>query len=120
MGGNMTGPRWSRDHTLLASASRTTSGYTNAKNVGEYIEGVFFLEITAKSGTNPTLDVALEYSPDQGATWFTSGTAFTQADDISKQSLPVSALGNHIRFAWEIGGSATPSFTFSIKASLKA
>lgn len=45
--------------------------------------GVFLLNITAASGTSPTLDLNIEITPDDGTTWFTA-FRFAQQTAASK------------------------------------
>lgn len=113
------GIRWHQEHTLLTSAERSVSGQSNVKNAGEYKEAVFFLDLTAISGSGATLkDLRLQYSSDNAA-WFNSAHAFTPRTTTGKQALPVSVLGTYIRFDYTITGTS-PKITFSIVGSFKA
>ena len=118
MDGNFQGPRWAREHTLLASAAHSVSGQSVIKNAGEYGEAIFFLDVTAISGSGATLEARLQYSSDN-AEWFDSAHAFTPRTSTGKQALPVSVLGTYIRFDYTITGT-TPSITFSLKGSFKS
>lgn len=112
--------KWAREHTLLSSAQRSASGYSNAINAGEYEEAVFYLNVTAAEGTNPTLDLTLELSPDN-TTWYTTGTTFTQSTGAVKRLLTVaSGLGMFARMAYTIGGTNTPKFTFELRGVFKS
>lgn len=51
------------------------------------------LEVTAKSGTSPTLDVAVETSPDGLTAWRKVGTAFDQKTDVGLAMGAVSESG---------------------------
>lgn len=110
--------RWNQEHILLTSAARAVSGQSNVKNAGEYGEAVFFLDVTAISGSGATLEARLQYSSDN-ATWYDSAHAFTPRTTTGKQALPVSVLGTYIRFDYTISGSG-PSITFSLKGSFKS
>ncbi|TFD74724.1 hypothetical protein [Cryobacterium fucosi] len=71
------------------------------------------LNVTAASGTVPTLDVTIQDSIDGGATWNTVGT-FTQKTAASREVINVTIpFSNTLRAAWTIAGT-TPSFTFAI------
>lgn len=104
--------------TMVTSAARTASGdsgaFTRPKAVTAFRAQ---LDVTAASGTTPTLDVVIEDSLD-GTNWNTVGT-FTQKTTTGRQvvnlELPVS---NVLRARWTIGGT-TPSFTFSVVAYLE-
>ena len=99
--------------TLVPSAARTASadsglllGLANANTLRMQ------LNITAASGTTPTLDVVVEDTLDGGATFNTIAT-FTQATVASRQVVNFSGLfSDTIRVRWTVGGT-TPSFTFS-------
>jgi len=107
--------------TLLASATRTTSGDTSATpvDVKKYKEAVFFLDVTAVSGTAPTLDVKIKTKDPVSGKWFDLA-AFTQATDVTSEMKAVSGLlGSQIAVFYTIGGT-TPSFTFSVGVVLKS
>jgi hypothetical protein len=72
------------------------------------------LAITAVAGTTPTLDVKLQESVD-GTNWNDVG-AFPQKTGSGTHGRTFGPLtpGSQCRWVWTIGGSAGPSFTFSI------
>ena len=73
------------------------------------------IEVTAASGSTPTLDVKLQDSLD-GTNWtdVTSG-AFTQATTTTIERITVATFdGAFVRIAWTITGG-TPSFTFNVR-----
>jgi hypothetical protein len=99
-------------NTDLASSARTASGNsgTIADDFGQAISSL--VNVTAVSGTSPTLDVEEQVSRDNGTTWdpeydverFTAtGTA----------RVPLSQIDGRRRWLYTIGGTS-PSFTFSI------
>jgi len=55
--------------SVLPLAARTTSASSEWFNVSDWIEGTFFIEITAVSGTSPLLTLNMQLRDD------TSGTA---------------------------------------------
>lgn len=101
--------------TLVTSAARTTS--SNSTAVTGFGANTLLrcqLQVTAASGTTPTLDVVIEDTVD-GTNWNTIGT-FTQATAVTRQVVNVSApFTDQIRARWTVGGT-TPSFTFSVLA----
>ena len=108
--------------TLLVSTLKDADGNThsNPKNVSGFQEGVFFLEVTAKSGTAPTLDVDIETYDPETDDWYKL-EAFTQMTDIGKAD-PVklaNCLGQKIAISWVIGGTETPTLTFSVSGIVK-
>lgn len=74
---------------------------------------LLYLNCTAVSGTNPTLDVTYQVSPDFGETWITH-TAFTQLTAAATQLLKITTPGKYFRLSWTIGGTDTPTVTASI------
>lgn len=101
--------------TLVASAARTTSGNSTAvSGWGSVSRLRAQLDITAASGTTPTLDVVLEDTLD-GTNYHTIG-AFTQATAAGRQAVNVTTpFTDQVRVRWTIAGT-TPSFTFSVLA----
>lgn len=77
-----------------------------------------FVNVTAVSGTNPTLDIMIDAS-DDGSNWFAfqSFKRFTATGNDRFQGTRLS--GRYYRYSWTVSGS-TPSFTFSIISTLKA
>lgn len=94
---------------ILPSGIRTTSGSSQSVPIDRHIEALVYLDVTAVSGTTPTLDVKVETSPDD-TRWFTH-TSFTQITTVSKNSLKLTILGAYVRITYTIAGT-TPSFTF--------
>jgi hypothetical protein len=102
--------------TAVASAARTTSGNQTfgTQDSGKKALRVQ-LDVTAASGTTPTLDVVIEDTLD-GTNWNTIGSAFTQKTTTGRQVIDIQGLfTGQLRVRWTIGGT-TPSFTFSVKA----
>jgi hypothetical protein len=109
-------PPESRSDYGLASAARTTSSNSTAFTVDDVVDIQGTLVITAVSGTNPTLDVILQTSVD-GTNWDTVGSFPQQtATTTGRGKAFGAALGSQARWAWTIGGTATPTFTFRIDA----
>lgn len=100
--------------TVLASAARTTSGNSNAVEVADFRELVAFLNVTANSGTTPTLDVKFQDSQD-GTNWVdVPSGAFAQittTNGLRRLVLPV--VGPFVRAVYTIAGT-TPSYTFDV------
>lgn len=98
--------------TILASAARTASGTADLGAIpAMFQELLVYLDVTAVTGTTPTMTVTYQSSPD-GASWYdnTAGTAITAA---GKQVIKIpTTCGNFGRLSYAIGGT-TPSFTFS-------
>jgi len=93
----------------------TTNG--PAIYVGDKTVLDIYLSATAVSGTSPTLDVQLQSSAD-GSVWI-NHTAFTQVTAAATELKSLANFGNFIRAVCTIGGSATPTVTFTLKGVKK-
>jgi hypothetical protein len=69
-----------RASAALTTAASPETGTKQHAGVSEALH--LFLDVTAKGGTTPSLDVQIEWSSDDGTTWFTAETA---ADDAFAQ-----------------------------------
>lgn len=104
---------------VLASATQTVSGGAAPVNVPEALKRLEVdINVTAASGTTPTLDVFVE-GLDANGVWFTlwhptqiTG-AIATAQSIGPGGQTPLLVPDTIRVRWVIGGT-TPSFTFSI------
>lgn len=105
---------WSgRTEQIVASAARTASG--NSATLADYGPAQTLraqLNVTAASGTVPTLDVLIEDTLD-GTNWNTIGT-FAQKTAAGREVINISTpFADRLRVRWTIGGT-TPSFTFAV------
>ena len=99
--------------TLLASAARTTTasapavtGFAAARQL------CLQLQVTAASGTAPTLDVVVQDTVD-GTNYSTIAT-FTQAAATTREVIRLATpFTDALRVVYTIGG-VTPSFTFNV------
>lgn len=97
---------------VVASAARTTSGNGSSIETGDRIEvRGLVLDVTAASGTSPTLNVNVQTS-DDNTTWRTLAS-FGQKTGVSNEHISVGGLDRYLRFSWVIAGT-TPSFTFTV------
>lgn len=103
-------------HTILASAARTTTGASGSIDFSTADEVLVMLNVTAASGTTPTLDVSIVTVDDDG-TEYTIAT-FTQKTAVAKEAKGVSVFGSKLKINYTIGGT-TPSFTFAVTAIAK-
>lgn len=99
--------------TLLASGARTTTAAATAvAGFAAAAKLVLQLNVTAASGTTPTLDVVVQDTVD-GTNYSTIAT-FTQAVGVTREVIRLSTpFTDSLRVSYEIGG-VTPSFTFSV------
>lgn len=107
--------------TILASGAQTaTASHTTISGLGSFTQAIITLNITAVSGTTPSLTVKLQTSDDGGTTWYDLPSAtFTAATAVSTQIIQLSApFGDTLRAVSTITGT-TPSFTEAIKGVFK-
>lgn len=111
--------RKSAIYTLIPSAAYTaTFNHSLEGMAGDFDEMALYLDITAASGTTPTLDIDYQTSVDGGTTWFTH-TSFTQATTTGTEKKVIAApIGIVSRLLCTLGGT-TPSFTFTLRAEVK-
>lgn len=112
---------------LLASAAVTTTPVTNGPyTVGPYAELAVDINITAKTGTAPTIQFFVDRIGADSIAYniwsssVVSNTAPTQVStSIGSGFATNQSFGSSIQFRWVIGGSATPGYTFSVSIIAK-
>jgi hypothetical protein len=97
----------------VASAALTSSTTTAAITPTGGISYAVNIPVTAVSGTNPTLDVSIEESDDNGTNWF-KVYDFPRITAVGMYRSPTIRMrGTRVRYVQTVGGT-TPSFTRSI------
>lgn len=98
---------------VAPSAARTASGDTGILDgYGPVSTLRLQLNVTAASGTSPTLNVVVEDTLD-GTNWNQVGV-FAQRVAAGREVINItSPFSDRLRVRWTIGGT-TPSFTFSV------
>lgn len=71
------------------------------------------LDVTAVSGTNPTLDVMLQTRRDSTDTW-RNVQAFAQKTSVSSERSVFPGIDRQVRLVSTLGGTDSPSFTFKV------
>ena len=100
-----------QEFELAASAARAADGNGGAIDIAAMLVGVVELEVTAASGTTPTLDVKIVGA--DGTKTCELGK-FAQQTAAGSGRIAVPLPYPEARAEWTIGGT-TPSFTFSVK-----
>lgn len=115
--GRYIAPNESSTSAAVASAARTTSSNGTAFDTTgvNAINGT--LVISARSGTNPTLDVVLETTAD-GTNYYTVLAFPQQTATTTGVSRVFGPLGSLSRWKWTVGGTDTPSFTFALSGTV--
>ena len=118
--------------SLVASAARSASGSSGALQANFNTRGVtLFVNVTAVSGTTPTLLLAIQGLDPVSAAYGTMHAALTNITATglyviqfypginqsvgAYPAMIAGALPRNWQIAWTIGGT-TPSFTFSVGA----
>lgn len=97
------------------------SYFTEAQDVGSFSEGILFAFTSSHGGTNPTLDIKIQYSPDN-IHWIDSGDAFTQittTDGLFLKKLTAN-FGKYVRCVAVLGGTSSPNYKLSLWLVAKA
>jgi hypothetical protein len=93
---------------IVTGAATAVSGFAAAKNL------VLQLDVTASSGTLPTLDVIVQDTID--GTNFNTIATFAQKITTGREVIRLSTpFTDTLKVSWTIGGT-NPSFTFSVKS----
>jgi hypothetical protein len=96
-----------------------TATQTSSKiNAGNYGTAKAFLNITAVSGTSPTLVVKFQDSPTGAAGSWTdvASGAFSSQNATGLSSLVLTNVGPYLQAVQTVGGT-TPSFTYDLSIS---
>lgn len=94
----------------------TGAGNTSSIEAGRRTSARLSLNVTAASGTSPSITVNLQTSPDN-TTWSTVGS-FAAATGVSSQAKVFGPLDKYVRAQWAAPTGTTPSFTFNITGDL--
>ncbi|MFF4547264.1 hypothetical protein ACFY1J_24060 [Streptomyces sp. NPDC001406] len=94
----------------------TGAGNTGSAEVGGRATARLTLNVTAATGTTPSLTVNVQTSADN-ATWVTVGS-FAAKTGVSSEAKAFAGLDRYIRAQWPAPTGTTPSFTFNISGEL--
>ena len=104
--------------TVLSSQAVAAATNTSSMYVGDYTEALVYFDVTAESGTDPTLDPVVQVSHDDSE-WF-SHTTMTQIAATGNSLVKLTNIGTYLRVNIPApGGSSTPSMTLSIVIEAK-
>lgn len=99
------------DASLQPSTTKTATSTSTVFEVGDKGTLRLKLDVTAASGTSPTLDVTVQGSKDGSTNFYTLGT-FAQKTAVSNE-FKAFLTDRFVRISYVIAGT-TPSFTFSV------
>ena len=100
------------EKSVFTISARTASENSSTISVDEYLEGDLHIDITAASGTNETLQFAVQAQiTDSSSAWkyIAIGKRHYATDT---EIIPLTNFGKQIRVQAIIGGTS-PSFTFT-------
>lgn len=97
---------------LFGSVARTATETSDTYEMGELTTLRLLLDVTAASGSSPTLDVVVQTSHNGVDNW-RNLLAFAQKTAVSSERQCVSGADRYVRAVATIGGT-TPSLTFSL------
>lgn len=100
-------------HTFAAGATLTRE----YRELAAFKRGKFYLDVTAVSGTNPTLDVIVQEQDPISQKWTTVATFPQQTGVTPGTPLAPIALdleGTNYRAQFTVGGTASPTVTCSL------
>lgn len=104
--------------TLAASAARTATGNSEWFPTPESGAAVLYLDITAVSGSTPTLDITIEVRDPLSGQTYTLATITQQTGVANLRQTQAAFPDAEVRAVWTIGGGS-PSFTFTLAMVLK-
>lgn len=95
--------------TIETTDGNSPSYKTNSTDIG------ISIDLTAISGTNPTIDFEVQWSPDLVNWGSADGSAdtFTQLTAVAVVAKVFTVKAPFFRLKWTITGTAGPSMTFS-------
>ena len=110
---------WQENVTISDSSAKTASGNTDDIDVGRFNKAEVCVDVTAVSGTTPTLDVYLE-GKDQLSGKYKEIWHPAQITAVTTVWLAITDLAfKYIRLRWVVGGTS-PSFSFSASGEFKS
>lgn len=105
------------DVTVLASGAITASGQSAAIDVGGAGTLRAQVQVSAVSGTSPSLTATIQTSHDAGATdaWRTAGAAYSALTAVSNSPWQCFVVDRYVRVSYVVSGT-TPSLTTTVVA----
>lgn len=100
--------------TILASAARAATFNSDIYEVGDRSAARLTLDVTAVAGTLPTLQVQIETREAYASGTWRTVDAFVIATAIGSERKSFSGLDRFVRAVCTVGGTGSPSFTFSL------
>lgn len=110
---------WTESVTLLSSGARTSSGTGSDVDVARFIVADVCVDVTAVSGTSPTLSVYVE-GRQRAIGKYRTLLSFENINATGTYCGLINPLAySQIRVRWVVGGTS-PSFTFAVVGEFKS
>jgi hypothetical protein len=108
-----------KQEIIFVQAALQGLGTTNSdRGVGDSKDFVAFLDVTANAGTNETLNVKFQEWDQASESWYDiTSAAFAEATGVTAERITFTTNAFRIRCVQVIGGTATPTFNFTVGAS---
>jgi hypothetical protein len=105
------------DLTVLASGAVTASGQSSAIDVGGAGTLRAQVQVSAVSGTAPSITVTIQTSHDAGSTdaWRTAGAAYSALTTVANSPYQCFVVDRYVRVSYVVSGT-TPSLTTTVVA----
>jgi hypothetical protein len=105
------------DVTVLASGALTASGQSAAIDVGGAGTLRAQVQVSAVSGTTPSVTVTIQTSHDAGVAdaWRTAGAAYSALTSVANSPYQCFVVDRYVRVSYTVSGT-TPSLTTTIVA----
>ena len=107
-----------KEVTFASSAAYTATGNSSVIDLGAYDVGNIIVNITAVTGTSPTLTVNFQVCADNACAISVNHTSSSSLTTTGQTLLKVNQFARYVRVNYTIGGT-TPSFTMSIYGAFK-
>ena len=104
-----------QDVSVLASGTVTATGNSTGIDLNNAGDLRAQVQVSAASGTTPSLTVTIQTSHDNGATdpWRTAGTAYAALTAAGNSPYQAMVVDRYVRVSYAVSGT-TPSFTFAV------
>ena len=110
----------SHNETMFSGTATSSSNTQADPIVTKYAqEAIFYLDVTAVSGTNPTLDVTINVYDSVTDKWYLLATFDQVTSVLADVGYVQYGLDKNISCSYAIGGTNTPTFTFEVVVNLK-
>lgn len=111
-----------KESITLVTGNKTASGNSedNPIDVSRFRQGIFYLEVSAVGGTNPTLDVDIMVKNMASGEWYTKESFEQMTATGNATPIILDTFGQEMAIEWTISGTESPNFTFLVSADMES